>query len=223
MTNLTLTAEELDRIKRAFALACILIAFLFSLAQWRLFETAPLSAAMRSISGALLITSGLFYLFYRWGWRVGRIAKWMGRPVVHGVWLGYLTSNFGRSVSDGPMRKPIVFVVRQTYLTLSIQSFTDSQEGESTLEALIRNARTDGTRLAYVFELKNKYAGARRLTNGAGDLQLLADDSILSGNYWTSSPTHGSLSLKLKCRECAGVERFEDAESRWLIGSLWNT
>lgn len=221
MANLTLTAEELDRLKKAFALVFALLTCTIALVQWRFFNAAPSSAVLRSLSSALLGTSFLFYLFYRWGWRVGRIARWMGRPVVHGVWLGYLTSDFARTPSDKPLRKPIVFVIRQTYLTLSIQSFTNSQIGESKLEALIRNARTDATRLACVFELQNKYSGARSLTNGAGDLQLLANNSALRGTYWTNSPTHGSLSLRLQSRDCNGVVEFDDATRQWPLGPLW--
>jgi hypothetical protein len=221
MTNLTLTAEELHRLKKAFALVSIVVTCVIALIQWRFFNSASLSSVPKSISFALTVTSGLFYVFYRWGWRTKWIAKWMGRPVVHGVWLGYLSSDFGRLPTDEPLRKPIVFVIRQTYLTLSIQSFTDSQVGESKLEALIRNARTDATRIAYVFELKNEYPGARKLTNGAGDLQLLADDSALKGTYWTSNPTHGTLSLRLQSDKCDGIQQFSDATRRWPVGALW--
>ena len=223
MTNLTLTAEELKRLMSSFAILFIAIVAALAFIQWHFLSAKPLTAVFRSISAALFVTSTVFYVFYRWAWHVGPIAKWMGRPMVSGVWLGYLNSDFGKTSSGKPTVKPIVLVIRQTYLTLSIQSFTDSQAGESKLEALIRNSRTETTRLAYVFELKNDYPGARKLTNGAGDLQLLTQDTILRGSYWTSSPTHGTLSLQLKCRDSDGVKCFQDATRRWPIGPIWKS
>jgi hypothetical protein len=221
MENITLTRDELNRLLKSFAVVFIGFEFIFFFILWHFFKSEPSSAILRSLSPSLLCASGLFYIFFHWGWRVGKLAKWMGRPVVCGVWLGFLTSDYKKTASDSGVTLPIVFIIRQTYLTLSIQSFTERQIGESRLEALIRNTRTEATRLAYVFELKTTYPGQGIVTSGAGELQLLSNDTLLRGTYWTSSPTHGSLSLRLQSRNCDGIESFEDAKRRWPIGPLW--
>lgn len=219
MTNLTLTAAELGYLKKAFATIFMGTLLSCALVQWHYGVTFKI-ALPRSFSAAMLGTSLLFYAFYRWFWRWGKLAKWMGRPVLHGVWLGYIASNFHQVPSQTPLRKRIVFVVRQTYLTLSVQTFTDTQIGESTMEALIRNTRLESVRLAYVFELKNEYPGATRLTNGAGDLQLYGT-SLLQGTYWTSSPSRGALKVQRVATSCEDIARFEDAVAKWPSNESW--
>lgn len=138
----------------------------------------------------------------------------MRRPIVHGVWRGTLRSDYkqtGKTLLD----IPIVFVIWQTYLTISIESFARFQEGESKLEALIKNGRAEAARLSYVFELRRQYQGENKLTTGAGDLRLINESKNLKGHYWTNSPTFGELQLELLSRECDGVDCFEVAERRW--------
>lgn len=221
MENLTLTADELNRLKRAFALMFGITVLLSAAVQWKFFDNAVDASILRSVPTSLAVVSALFYAFYSWAWRTPWVAKLMRRPVLYGVWLGYISSDYNSSQTQQPLIIPIVFVVRQTYLTLSIQSFTKSKAGESKMEALIRNTRTDATRLGYVFELISDHSGKKTLTSGAGDLELLDGNSLLKGTYWTNSPTHGDLSVRLQSRKIDSVKNFKDAESRWPIGPLW--
>jgi len=221
MENLTLTSKQFNGLKKAFAVSVGAISLLIALVHVNFGATVSFANAFRWASASLTITSGLFWVFYRWIWRWGPIPKWTGQPVLRGVWLGHLSSDYRRAPTDAPLKKPIVFVVRQTFLSLHIQSFTDTQVGESKVEALLLNPRTQATRLAYVFELKNEFPGTRTLVNGAGDLELLADQSVLQGSYWTSSPTHGSMRLRRMSLDYDDVKRFEDATRRWRIGPQW--
>jgi hypothetical protein len=221
MDNLTLTRDELSRLLKYFGAVTLVIGIICFLIL--LSSTSLLTAAWRSLSPALLGTSTIFTVFVGWAWRLEFVARWMGRPDLRGVWLGYLSSDYGKTNSGAAKTLPIAFVVRQTYLTLSIQSFTESQAGESRVESLIRNRRTELTRLAYIFELKTLYPGQQTLTRGAGELELLSSDTLLSGSYWTDSPTHGTFRLRLQSREHRGIQTFQDATRRWPIGSAWNT
>lgn len=219
MENITLTRAELVILLKAFGAAALLIGIIPFCILVR--SAGVLSAALRSISPAILISSALLGIFVSRAWRIGWLAKWMRKPVLDGVWLGYLYSDYKKMPSDRPVRLPIVFVIRQTYLTLSIQSLTEGQTGESRVEALIRNMRTDATRLAYLFELHTTYPGRRTLTRGAGELELYSDGRVLCGAYWTDSPTHGSLQLRLQARDRRGIETFADAIRRWPAGAGW--
>jgi hypothetical protein len=221
LQNLTLTAKEFETQRKAFAMAVLLAvaALLFfrrdELDQLRLADIA------RMASSALLAVTVLFWAFYKWCWRWGPIPRWIGRPAIHGVWIGSLSSDFGRAAGEAPLVVPIAFVVRQSYLTLSIQSFTATQTGESKVEALMHNVRTDATRLAYVFELKNEYPGASSLVHGAGDLLLASSNSVLLGQYWTSTPSNGTIRLRRVCTDCGELRQFQDITARWPLGAQW--
>jgi len=221
MNNLTLTSAQFSHLKKAVAGFCGVAALIIGSYHVHHGSTYSLANGFRWVSAALTVTTLLFWVFYTWIWRWAWIPKFVGQPVVRGVWIGYLSSNYGRHQGNAPLKKPIVFVMRQTYLTLSIQSFTDTQIGESKVEALLRNERTQAVRLAYVFELKNEYPGTRSLVNGAGDLEFLPLISELRGSYWTSTPTHGSLQLRRVSSDSDTVKRFEDAVKRWPIGPQW--
>ncbi len=213
MNNLSLTETELQHLLRVYVSFVFIIAtclyFIFDFLGNEIF-----TAVWRAISYSLTCITFLFGAFFKLAWRFPRIARWMRRPIVHGLWRGILRSDF-QQADKLPLEIPIIFVIRQTYLTISIESFTKSQEGESKLEALIQNGKTEATRLCYVFELRRQYQGENKLTTGAGDLRLINNSKNLKGHYWTNSPTHGELYLELISRECDGVDCFDVAEKKW--------
>jgi hypothetical protein len=219
MNNLSLTLTEFQRLLKVFAMLTALAWAVIFFIQWRLMSADVLTAGWRSFTVALTVATIIFGVFYKATWKSPRIARWMSRPMVHGVWQGTLFSDY-KTGKDNPLAVPIFFVIRQTYLTLSLESFTKSQEGESKLEALIRNARTASTRLSYVFELRRQYRGENKLTIGAGELRLQDDNTVLRGFYWTNTPTHGELKLKLVSRDCDGVDSYEVADRRWPIEQI---
>jgi hypothetical protein len=213
MNNLSLTQTELQRLLKVYFWLVAGLAVCFYLLQ-TLLGYEVLTAAWRSVTYGLACTTILFGAFFKLAWQSPRIARWMRRPIVHGVWRGTLRSDFHQA-NTAPLEIPIVFVIRQTYLTISIESFTKSQEGESKLEALIQNGRTEATRLCYVFELRRQYQGENKLTTGSGELRLIDNGERLRGHYWTNTPTHGDLELVRISRDCEGVNCFEVAERNW--------
>lgn len=213
MSHLSLTIAEFNRLLKVFGILLGLLGLIYFFAQWKYFHTPIPSAVWKAFS--LALTSGiiLFGIFSKVAWRWTRLSKWMSRPIVHGVWKGELRSDFG--IADGKrLVIPIFFVIRQTYLTLSVQSFTERQEGESRLEALLKSSKTDTTRLCYIFELRKLFSGASTLTSGTGELKLSGDQLTLKGAYWTNTPTHGDIYLELICRNCDEIASFEDAQKR---------
>ncbi|MFM0232161.1 hypothetical protein [Paraburkholderia sediminicola] len=223
MENLTLTEQQFNLLKKSFTTTVVMLAGVVALFNIRFFDTpVTMTSLFRWFTTGLTAASFLFVIFYKWAWRIGPLPAWSGRPLLQGVWVGFLSSDYGQAPDAPPLTLPIVFVIRQTYLTLSLQSFTQSQTGDSRVEAIIRNARNNATRLAYVFELKNEYPGARKLVNGADDLELLAGGTILKGSYWTSSPTHGSLAMRRVSTRADEIKRYEDAAQKWPLDTLWH-
>lgn len=216
MNNLSLTATEFDRLLKVFGCLLGSLWLVFFIVQLKVFDVPASSSAWRAFSPAVGISIFAFGVFYKLAWRWEWLATRMRRPIVHGVWKGELRSDF---VSPGagpePLIIPVFFVVRQTYLTLSVESFTEGQQGESRLEALLRNSKTDATRLCYVFELRKRYPGESTLTSGTGDLRLLGNGRELSGSYWTDTPTHGQLHLKLVSRTTDAIASYKDAKNKF--------
>ena len=212
MSSLTLTGVELTRLKKAFAAIAIALTAIISLFRWKCLGHDIGAAAWQSVFLSLTVTGFLFAAFYKFGWRLGSLAKWMGRPDLSGVWLGLLSSSYFRN--GHPI--PIVFVIHQTYLDISICSYTEGQRGQSTFEALIQNDRHQITVLAYIYELEKRYPGAQERVKGTGEVELRGTDR-LQGFYWTNSPTHGSISLQRKATDCADIQTFEDVTKRWPV------
>ena len=213
MNNVSLTMAELIRLLKAFAWVLGIFGLGCFLFRWWYQGNPPWAAAWQAFGQATALDLALFSYFGVAAWRWEWLAALMNRPIVHGVWKGVLESDYQQT--DGRrLSIPIIFVVKQTYLTLSVESFTERQEGASRLEALLRNSKTDATRLCYVFELRQQYAGASTLTSGAGELKLSGDQKKLVGTYWTNTPTHGDIRLILVTRDCKRISSYDDAQQR---------
>ncbi|HFO0779715.1 TPA: hypothetical protein ACSC6M_004272 [Enterobacter roggenkampii] len=213
MNNLSLTTAEFARLIKVFGWLLGGLCLLLFFVQWHYFYVSVLSALFKALGWSMTGCIILLGVFTKLAWRCEKLAYLMKRPVVHGIWHGELKSDFG-TVDNAPLVVPIFFVIRQTYLTLSIQSFTERQDGESRLEALLKSDKTNDVRLCYIFELRKLFSGASSLTSGAGELKLSGDQAYLSGKYWTNTPTHGDINLKLISRDCKGVSSYNDVQKK---------
>lgn len=213
MNLLSLTYTEFERLLKAFSIATFFIAAVIFITRV-FFGGPPFTALWQAATSSISITAIAFGILARRKWQSPRLAKWLGRPVVHGLWRGHLYTNY---IGPDGQSKPsieIAFVIKQTYLSLSIESFTRGQEGESKVEALLQNNKTDTTKVCYIFELRRQYKGENKLTMGAGELKLLNMGTRLKGHYWTNSPSQGDLELELITRDCFDIDCFDVAESK---------
>lgn len=215
MNLLSLTHQEFERLLKVFTTVTVLLTALVALVRWLGFGAPVVTAVWQSFTLALSASTLAFGFFSRWTWKSARLASWLKRPIVHGLWRGTLHTNYRAPDGTTTPDIEIAFVIRQTYLTLSIESYTRNQEGESKVEALLQNAKTEATRISYIFELRRQYQGENKLTAGAGELKLLDEGRRLKGHYWTNSPTQGDLELNLVTRDCEKVDCFEAAERSW--------
>lgn len=213
--NLTLTEPELQRLLKVF---CFLVAGVWAtyLGGKTLVAPVPpdLVEVVRAFFMAVTVSGVAFAFLYGASWKYELLGRWLKRPLVHGAWCGTLVSDY-KAKEGVELHIPIVFIIRQTYLSLSVQSYTPTQLGTSTLEALVQDARNGDTRLRYVFELTRLYKNENKVTKGSGELRLQNKASELRGFYWTSTPTHGELRLQLASRDCEEVDCFEAALARW--------
>lgn len=215
MNLLSLTYPELERLLKVFAGVTVVLAVLIGLLRWAAFGASEWAAVWQGVTSALSISTLSFGFFSRMTWTSPRLAKWLGRPIVHGLWRGHLNTSYDAKEGAPPPRIEIAFVVKQTYLTLSIESFTKNQDGESKVEALLQSSKTEATRIGYIYELSKLYQGKSSRTSGAGELKLIEAGKRLKGHYWTNSPTQGSIELDFVTRHIDGVDSFEAAERAW--------
>jgi hypothetical protein len=216
MHNLTLSEPELQRLLRVFGYVVVTV-WAVCVGATALFtqDSIDLMKVAKTLPLAVTISGFVFALLYGASWKNDRLSSWLKRPAVHGAWCGTLISDY--KVKRGvELHIPIVFVIRQTYLSLSVQSYTPGgQVGTSTLEALTQDSRTGETHLRYVFGLTRQYRNENKVTKGTGELRLESRASLLRGFYWTSTPTHGEIRLKRMTRDCEAIDNFEMALERW--------
>lgn len=211
MNHVSLTTQEARRVTLIFAIAAMVIAILILAIRHETLEASPISTLIQSVSLSVTIVTIIFFGIskIRWAWN---FPAWiMSREVVHGVWHGAIWTNHDSRAGEPEREIEIILVIQQTYLTLSISSHTARQDGESIIEAILRNAKTDATELRYIFELRRQYESENKLTSGSGHLKLLENGTRLKGHYFTDSPTQGRIELTLVSRDCKGVDCFDAA------------
>ena len=112
-----------------------------------------------------------------------RLANFIGKPIVHGLWKGLLISNYKNSEGHQIPPIEIYFYVKQTFLITTIKSFTSNQKSESVITALSQNKDTDTTTFLYTYKFYRTRNSENKVTFGSGDLNLTDKGKILTGIY----------------------------------------
>ncbi|WP_223512194.1 hypothetical protein [Pseudomonas sp. GL-B-19] len=221
MENLTLTSKELSLLVKFIFWSTLAVFVSWVVLQLAYFDVDLTWQRLLSMaSSSLALISGVFFVFCKWGWKVSVLPSVLGRPVLGGVWIGELASNYQASPGEPMPVVKMVFIVKQTYLTLSIQSFSAIQSGNSEVEAILSNPKTGSLRLTYIFELRSPYKGEVRLIKGVGDLSIVSK-TVLMGGYWTNSPSNGELKMKRVSSTSKHLTGFADVRTRWSNDRDW--
>lgn len=215
MKNLIITHLELKTLLTTYSLLTIVLCAAIGGVRSFFFEAEFESELVKSFSMAFTATGFVFLLFYKFIWRTKLGALLIPKPHVYGVWIGYLNSNYKPETKEY-QKIPIVFVIVQDLLTMRITSFTDSRRGDSTVEVLINDIKTEVTKLAYIYEMRtDDYGGDMTKTIGSGNLELRNSGSLLVGGYWTTAKTAGKIEVELVCRNSKDIDGFEAAKKKW--------
>lgn len=212
MSLVSLTYEELVRLLKLFTYTSVLIGVLFALVNVAIFGTDLIWAGVRGLVAGIAIVAIALRVVSRMAWTSPRLARWLRKPSVNGLWRGALHTSYRSSDGQVMAPIPIAFVIKQTYFTLSIQSYTPKQTAESIMEHLSESPKTTDAKLGYAFEMKRWADAENKITIGYGLLTLVDDGTRLVGEYWTSSPTQGRLELDLVRRDCRTINSFQAAE-----------
>lgn len=213
MIPLSITSSDLARLAKLSAILGTIAAALVMMTRWTAFQASPVLVLGQAISAALAAPTLIMLIVRKLKWKYPWLSRLLGRRMVHGLWWGELNSDYVKNSGDAPLPPiPIAFVIRQTYLTLSIRSYTSALPGESILETLHAHPVTGDANLRYVYQMIRRANAENKATLGYGDLVLGGEDKELVGDYWTNSPSTGRICLTLLTRDCDDIRSFTDAQ-----------
>ncbi|MNX72312.1 hypothetical protein D3C86_1036640 [compost metagenome] len=208
MANVSMSTGELKKAFLFVSSSTGAIASLVGIVRHYFFDADAASALVLGlVSGASWAV-----LFSLWAlkrpWRYGRLARLTGRPIIHGVWFGHLDTSYESDDESVGKRIPIAFVIKQTFLTYSLLSYTERQDSVTLAETLDVDEKHDTVHLRYMYRFQIMRMTERKQTTGAAELKLIEGGTKLKGNYLTDSPTHGSLQLVFVQRQVDGIDTF---------------
>jgi hypothetical protein len=154
-------------------------------------------------------------------WKIWPFRMFLRVPVLQGTWTGNLQSNWSASPNGQTPLIPILFVIRQDLLSLTVLSFTKSRHGISQVARIIRNHETNTTKLAYIYSLCEEFRAGDGMQQGAAEVRAVGKRDVeLRGEYWTNMNTRGRLILTRRSQQ--EVNSFDEAVSAY--GSTpWKT
>lgn len=141
----------------------------------------------------------LFWAFYfSWGWKWPLLKYIAYTENLNGTWFGNYHSRDARN--DQVFEGEISIVIRQTFLSINIVSYTSSYLSYSYGEAVLNNQKNKSHQLVYLYS-QNPYEPIDDLARrGTSELQLLLEngEKKLFGMFWTNHNSQGGLTLKKK-------------------------
>lgn len=150
----------------------------------------------------------------KWGWKRWPFTLLLRVPILEGTWTGHLESDWVRG-ADNPQREiPIVFVIRQNLLSLTVLSFTEDRHGISYVAQLLKNEMANTVKLVYVYSLREEFRAGEGVQQGTAEVRVIGrQGDELRGEYWTNTKTRGRLILIRRSSQEVGS--FQEAKSKW--------
>lgn len=216
MSNLGPKAEEL---KKFVYITAILLALWFLLlvglldrfnVGWHTFGRLPPAVTATVLSWIAIV---------KWGWKRWPFKILLRVPLLGGTWIGHLESDWVRGATDPRRQIPIVFVIQQDLLSLTLVSFTEDREGRSYVAQLAIDDAAKTFKLIYIYSLRDEFRAGEGVQQGAAEVQVTGPKGFeLRGEYWTNTKTRGRLILSH--RSSYAVSSFREAKAKF-HDQLW--
>lgn len=205
-----------DDLKKFIYLTAVLTVGVLAIAVWLMDDMLIGVQTVSRIPTAITATLFFWLFFAKWGWKWWPLSLLFRRPHVAGTWIGHLESDWQRAGNHPTTVIPIVFAIRQNFLSLVIRGFTVDRESMSVLAKLIVNEEAGVTCLSYIYSLREEFRAGQGSQQGAAELRVIGRErQELRGEYWTNTKTGGRL-LLMRCSNEV-VYSFGDARERWPI------
>lgn len=140
---------------------------------------------------SIAVTSVLMSLFNSFLWKSRIINRFVDVPVLANSYLGFFVSDW----DDKNKQNECSLEIKQTYLSVSIVFKTKESRSISNLSSI----ETEGKRKKIVYTYQNEPRAELSANSPMhkGTVELwIEDDGCLSGNYYTSRKTSGSMYFK---------------------------
>jgi SMODS-associating 2TM, beta-strand rich effector domain len=154
----------------------------------------------------------LFWAFYfKYGWKWPVIKHIIYKKNLTGTWLGEYKSF--DSLNDITYQGEIVLNIEQSFLNMTVTSYTQKYIAFSYGEVMISDPKSERTKLLYLYS-QNQYdptdLSARK---GTSELHLLEEENKerLYGDFWTNHNSKGKLNLYKVTQ--SNIQSFESAKS----------
>ncbi len=162
------------------------------------FFGAPASMAFfKPMSIVVGVLTGVLAGWDRWVWRIPKLSLVHGVPDLNGTWKGQLASLWtDPETGETPPAIAVVVVIRQTYTSVTVTTFTEESTSVSVAAGL--TTEPDGRHvLASMYRNEPKLTAQERSRphHGGVRLNLAGDEDKLEGHYWTDRGTSGEMKL----------------------------
>lgn len=151
------------------------------------------------ISKIITIDSLIILIFSRYLWKYKIFKNWLVLiPYISGTWKGYIYSTWEDPLTGKrPDRIPVILTINQSLFNISCVMTTSEMKSHSFSSNFIIDKENQVRRLAYMYDSIPSQTVKDRSPQHFGSVvyDLIENDKLLSGEYWTGRKTTGSIKL----------------------------
>ena len=168
--------------------------------------TEAVISSVKTVSGLTV----WWWFYFKIGWKFPLLKKILPRINLNGTWFGkYESRNAKMEVSSGE----IAVRIKQDYLSISLNSFTEQSHHSSYSEELTYDEKSDIHGIVYVYSQKENSIFDTAKRNGTSELTLknINNEHWLEGDFWTGHDTQGKIKVKRISKK--HIDTFDEAKS----------
>lgn len=203
--------EEFKKIVQITAIFFVVITSLIVLCSG---DTLLSLKGLHAVTSGISITVAAWVAFIKWGWRWPFLKTLFDRPDLSGTWIGEFNTDWKNEEGLGVPKAPFVAVVRQTFLTVHVTTYTKTFVGYSYSESLILSFERGVKHLVYLYSQDPTSIGLPQNRRGATQFRIVESKKTkLEGHYWSNEKTTGYISLtRINSKP---VESYQEAIAKW--------
>ena len=191
----------------------LLIEFIPEFIPENLLEIEAIISSLKTVS----ILTGWWWFYFKIGWKLPVLKKILPRINLNGTWFGeYESQDQKKEVFSGE----IAVRIKQDYLSISLNSFTEKYKNYSYSEELRYDEKSDIYDIVYVYSQKENSIGDTAQRNGTSELILIKNidnEYSLEGDFWTIHGTKGRICVRRISKK--HIDTFSEAKSAGKIRS----
>jgi hypothetical protein len=170
--------------------------------------------ALGDFGTAITITTCIWLLFIKLGWRWPFLSSLFCRPDLNGTWIGQFNTDWKDEKGRGRPDSPFMAVIRQTFLSIHVTTHTQGFIASSYSESLVINKKNGVDKLVYLYSRDTTSVGDDDNRHGAAEFRIIMLEAPeLQGHYWSKQKTTGYISL---CRvSTKPVDSYSKASAVW--------